>query len=122
MYTREDFMKEYKELQERVENNEITEDFFQETEAALRELVKKQSGVKYQVQALVREADEMCELYSMIQNYVNKLYCDMKRKKLREEGIDLSVQSNSVKYNSYISHQLSYGDGFKVELKPTMAR
>jgi SMC interacting uncharacterized protein involved in chromosome segregation len=122
MYTREDFMKEYKELQERVENNEITEDFFQVTEAALRELVKKQSGVKYQVQALVREADEMCELYSMIQNYANKLYCDMKRKKLGEEGIDLSVQSNSVKYNSYISHQLSYGDGFKVELKPTMAR
>lgn len=120
LFTQLDLLKKKLEYNTKIKNTEITEDTFKEIEDELTELLMKQNEVKEQIKTLVDEANSMCRLYSTIQQDVNELYSDLKCKKLKDEGIDLSKQANVYKYNSYLSHRFSYGDGYRVELKSTL--
>lgn len=120
MYTREDLKKSLAEVKEKIETTEITEEVFAEIEKNLKQVGEKQGLVVQQVSALVEQANDLCLLHKEIQGTVNRLYSQLKAKKLADEGIDLSKESNWYKYNSNISHALVYGDFLKVELEKTM--
>lgn len=121
MYSHDDLVKTYSELKEKIAASEITDEVFAEVEAELQKLAEKQPVVKCQIVALVKEANEMCELHKQVQGHANALYAELKRKQLEGRGIDLAKQENMNKYDSYLSHQLTYGDFLKVELHRTMS-
>lgn len=121
MYSHDDLVKTYSELKEKIATSKIIDEVFAEVESELGKLAGKQLVVKNQIVALVKEANEMCELHKQVQGYANALYAELKRKQLEEQGIDLTTQANMSKYDSYLSHQLTYGDFLKVELRKTMS-
>ena len=89
-------------------------------EKELKQVGQKQSAVVQQVSSLVEQANDLCLLHKEIQGTVNRLYSQLKAKKLADEGVDLLKESNWYKYDSHIFHALIYGDFLKVELEKTM--
>ncbi|MCI6998034.1 MAG: hypothetical protein MR936_14955 [Eubacterium sp.] len=120
MYTRDDLLKTYGDLKEKIETTEITDEVFTEIKTELNQLVANQHTVQDQIVALVADANDMCLLHKQIHASANVLYTALKRKRLEEQGVDLSKECNMYKYDLHLSHQICYGDFFKVELKKTL--
>lgn len=122
MYTREDLLKTYDEIKEKIQTTEITDEVFVELENELNELARKKDIVTGQIADLVEKANDMCVLHRQIHGCANELYYNLKRKQLTDQGIDLSKPCNAYKYDLHCLKQITYGGFFKVELKDTMSR
>ena len=122
MYTRDDLVRDYNTIREKIDSTDITEETFAEIENLIRQDIMPKENVVYgQVLDLVKQANEMCKLHREICGTANGLWRKLKIKKLEAEGVDLSNSYNRLqKYGSYIDHYISWPETpSKVVIKKT---
>lgn len=122
MYTEADLKEKYYAITQKIADTKITDEVFDEIQKEIIILGKNQQKVREQILAKVAECNTLCELDKKIQGTANKLFYELKLKQLTDSGVDLSKVSATEygRYNSYLSHNLIYGDFLKVEAKKTM--